>query len=91
MIQPHNRHMAMSWYLAAVAIMDTIVLLIGESGASFTDFLYDFLLYFVVQIKNHKIEIKICYFTPRALTVVLYNIYFANVTASFKENNICKI
>ena len=36
-------------------------------------------------------EIKICYFTPRALTVVLYNIHFANVTASFKENNVCKI
>ena len=30
MIQPHNRHSSMSWYLAALAVVDTIVLAIGN-------------------------------------------------------------
>ena len=30
MIQPHNRHTSMSWYLAALAVVDTIVLAIGN-------------------------------------------------------------
>ena len=29
-MQPHNRHMSMSYYLAAIALADTFVLLIGE-------------------------------------------------------------
>ena len=30
MIQPHNRHSSMSLYLASIAVVDTIILSIGE-------------------------------------------------------------
>ena len=30
MIQPHNWHMSISYYISALAVTDTIVLLLGE-------------------------------------------------------------
>ena len=30
MIQPHNRQMSFSWYISALAVSDTIALLVGE-------------------------------------------------------------
>ena len=31
MIQAHNRHSSMSWYLAALAVTDTLILSLGLS------------------------------------------------------------
>ena len=38
MIQPQNRHMSMSLYLASIAVVDTVVLILGVHLLSFIIF-----------------------------------------------------
>ena len=40
MIQPRNRHISFFLYISALAVLDTIAMLIGKSGHSF-DFIID--------------------------------------------------
>ena len=57
MIQPHNRNMSLSLYLATLAVVDTVILAIGEyfqfgNGYQVTT-VTAFMIYEIVESMNH--------------------------------------